>query len=559
MAFTRVQGTGKVRGSGVTTLALTFASPPTVGNGIIVLLSQYGGPAAGGGFPGPCTDNRGHTYTVAIAGDRGASPVLGVIWYLGKVTATGAPFTITLTPGVAAWMAASAVEVSGVGGGLAVDQTKNAIYSGVNDIDTGALAALTAADACLAAVMAKQTNLASITVEALTPAWGQEHEELDNSTYVGGEGDTRILTGTALGATPSAKWNVLNAAGTWQACLVAFKTSTPAAVTVPDLTGLTVKQAHDALKALGLSLGAVKPGHHPTIPPGLVAKQDPLPTVSTPAGTAVDLMVSAGPYIPTAPDVLSIGAAVMPTMSPPLVVAGEKLFEASRTAVHPVGTRAQSADGRRFVYGRIVESVYTNIWVQSNAVTTPGCTNPAVIELTVASRIKLTAPAGATTRAANTYAGGVVLQTAQGLALRVAGHEAITASTDFWVQIATSDVASLRVAAGQTWAFYGPRYNDLSLVLNGAQPVAGLWQPYSSSGLVVPAYGWVQVGGPAFAWCDGEILGPDAPLALDRSLPIISLVSKVPPFTETPRVVARALTTQAAGQSGYLPVMLDID
>lgn len=66
-------------------------------------------------------------------------------------------------------------------------------------------------------------------------------------------------------------------------------------VTVPDLSGLTVIEAEEALKEVGLSIGKTSTEHDDKVGKDLIIKQDPRAGSSLQAGGKVDLTVSAGP------------------------------------------------------------------------------------------------------------------------------------------------------------------------------------------------------------------------------------------------------------------------
>ena len=215
----RVQATGKVLADGAASVALTFTSPPTVGNGIVVLGSLYRG--SGSGTPPTCADNRGNTYSLAKH-QTGFSGSEAAILYCPAVATSAAPFTITVTFTANSYFTASALEVSGVGTGLTLDRTTGANSVGSVTPATGATAALTAAEELLVAVFATPNSQASITVEVVSPSWTEEHEER-SSAHSPGEGDSRIVTGV-LGATASCSWTLASSA-TWAAALAAFKAS----------------------------------------------------------------------------------------------------------------------------------------------------------------------------------------------------------------------------------------------------------------------------------------------------------------------------------------------
>ncbi len=80
----------------------------------------------------------------------------------------------------------------------------------------------------------------------------------------------------------------------------------PAAVTVPDLGGLTVEEARDRLAASGLALGSVSEVYSSSIPAGEVISQNPAAGQSVDEGTAVSIVVSKGPEPPSTVTVPSV-------------------------------------------------------------------------------------------------------------------------------------------------------------------------------------------------------------------------------------------------------------
>lgn len=70
-------------------------------------------------------------------------------------------------------------------------------------------------------------------------------------------------------------------------------------VLVPDLTGLTIDEARSHLNAVGLMIGAIEEKHYSYMESGFVVFSSPLPGSSVYTGTAIDLIVSLGPEIPS--------------------------------------------------------------------------------------------------------------------------------------------------------------------------------------------------------------------------------------------------------------------
>ena len=92
-----------------------------------------------------------------------------------------------------------------------------------------------------------------------------------------------------------------------------FVAREPAAIAVPDLSGMTLGQAKTALQGAGLDLGSAKQGPSNDYEAGLIFQQDPAAGDAAPKGTLVDVVVSTGPEMVAVPDVstgcLSIGGA----------------------------------------------------------------------------------------------------------------------------------------------------------------------------------------------------------------------------------------------------------
>jgi hypothetical protein len=233
MALARVQATGRVSAAATTSVSLTFATPPTVGNAIIVLAARYQ-PA---GATISCADNRGNPYTLAVT--VGPNPMGAAIFSCAALTASAAPFTVTLTfsGGSTGYWETAALEVSGVGTGLTVDQSVSQSATSATP-STGTTPALTVNEVLLAAVHAIGANQASLVVQTVSPAWTEEFENLNYSATVAGEGDTRIVTG-ATGTTQTCSWTAATAA-TWGAALAAFKAGVPATVPLTASSALSV-------------------------------------------------------------------------------------------------------------------------------------------------------------------------------------------------------------------------------------------------------------------------------------------------------------------------------
>jgi hypothetical protein len=231
MAITVVQTTPVVAALSTASVAVTFATPPTVGRGVIVAVLW----TASGALT-TCTDTAGNTYTLATSQVHPSGGVIGVdVWACPAITATATPFTITAAGASAQNRTALALEASGP---IAVDQTAGTNGSGFT-AGAGPTAALTGTDALLVAALSTAGTPASITVGAVVPPWVQQAEPLST---VSGEIDTLSL-GSALGLTPSVTW-ALGSAHFGAGAIVAFK-----AGTAPSRRGAFVAGEHTTVTA----------------------------------------------------------------------------------------------------------------------------------------------------------------------------------------------------------------------------------------------------------------------------------------------------------------------
>lgn len=80
----------------------------------------------------------------------------------------------------------------------------------------------------------------------------------------------------------------------------------PGLIQVPDLRGLDVSVATERLTDAGLHLGAVDSLRHPTVAPGLILGQAPLPGQLALPGTSVQVTRSLGPQRAAVPDVSGV-------------------------------------------------------------------------------------------------------------------------------------------------------------------------------------------------------------------------------------------------------------
>lgn len=220
MAITRIQ-TAPASAPALTDVTLTFPSPPTVGNTLVVLAFSRGTSTAP-----TATDNRGNIYTQAALATQ---PDPNAVILRASVTSTGSPLTVTVQRN-GGTVSAVAIELSG---SLVVDQTVGN-HGVATTPSTGTTAALTTtADVFVATAVGGNSTEASITVGVASPVWTQEFEILSGANLAYGEADSRLVP-SATGTTQSASWTWPTNA-IFAAVLAAFKAAaaapTPAAQT----------------------------------------------------------------------------------------------------------------------------------------------------------------------------------------------------------------------------------------------------------------------------------------------------------------------------------------
>jgi len=215
-APTRVQSTGRVTASIRDAVDLPFATPPTVGNTIVVLASIFNTNVTSANTT--CTDNRGNPYGQVGFAKNGAVAV--AVFACTAPLVTGSPFTVTLHTTIvgSTFWEACALEVTG--GVLAVDQMITQTGTSTTPA-TGTTAAVTGPDVFVVALHAINANQASITVQTVSPTWLEEVENLNNSATVASESDSRSLTGVG-GTTQNCSWTDATLAA-YAAAIVAFQ------------------------------------------------------------------------------------------------------------------------------------------------------------------------------------------------------------------------------------------------------------------------------------------------------------------------------------------------
>ena len=229
-ALVRVQRTPAVATTtAATTSVLTFATPPTVGHAIVVVATGNHATT----LVTAVTDNYGNTYSLAKAQGNASGPRGVAVWFCQAITATGASFTVTVT-GTSVQRLGVAIEISGVGVGLVLDQTAGTGAVGAASTTTGATAALTGNDHLVVAGAGIAATLASLTMTMASPHWTQEGEALTSTQS--SELDSGVVIGAA-GMTLRAAWSWPSGGAHAASAIVAFSPGAPVDVTVPDVVG----------------------------------------------------------------------------------------------------------------------------------------------------------------------------------------------------------------------------------------------------------------------------------------------------------------------------------
>ena len=216
MAFARVQGNSATSTSVSTSISVSFAAPPTVGNAVVVVVA--------GQRPVTVTDNQGNTYELsAIRQQSGGITATTGIHICPILVATGSPFTVTATLGgpnlsvTAGGLSIAIIEVSGVNFALKLDKTMGTQGFSVTP-SSGATAVLTASEVFVVAAFTTGSTSPSIVVDSTTPTWTVERETL---TTPSGEINTRIV-GSAAGTTQNVTWTMGGGSNNWYALIAAY-------------------------------------------------------------------------------------------------------------------------------------------------------------------------------------------------------------------------------------------------------------------------------------------------------------------------------------------------
>lgn len=134
----------------------------------------------------------------------------------------------------------------------------------------------------------------------------------------------------------------------------------PSPRTVPDLTGMTLDVATQALTDLSLVVAQAPDEFSSTIPAGGVVRQDPAPGTSVPRDSTVTVVISKGPDLVTIPDLTGMD---YPTARAALEGAGFTIGNVQgNTSLAFIGLNVNGAlavPGMQFVRGTVVDMFYS--------------------------------------------------------------------------------------------------------------------------------------------------------------------------------------------------------
>ena len=195
MALALVKSSTIASAANVGSLATSFASLPSAGNMIVVLVSAWRSSAAN---ISSVTDNQGNTYTKAIdrnGGNGGLSEAS--IWYCASIGSPSGIHTITTnaTAGVDNYIVVIASEVSGQDTSAPLDASTSAAISTTGDVATGTTGTLSQANEIVFIAASVSGSSSNITID--TPAtYTRIGVQQDSNTYIGFEGSYKIVAAT---------------------------------------------------------------------------------------------------------------------------------------------------------------------------------------------------------------------------------------------------------------------------------------------------------------------------------------------------------------------------
>jgi len=180
--------------------------------------------------------------------------------------------------------------------------------------------------------------------------------------------------------------------------------SGPAAISVPDVVGLTQSAAASAIVAAGLTVGSVTQQASTTVPSGTVISQNPAAGASVATGSTVDLVVSSGPAPVTVPNVVGTAQTdATNAIAQAGLIVGSVTQQASTTVPSGTVISQNPAAGASVATGSAVDLVVSsgpapvtvpNVVGLTQSAATSAITQAGLIVGSVTQQASTTAPSG---------------------------------------------------------------------------------------------------------------------------------------------------------------------
>jgi hypothetical protein len=179
---------------------------------------------------------------------------------------------------------------------------------------------------------------------------------------------------------------------------------------------------------------------------------------------------------------------------------GQDSFGSSATQLHPLGTKAETKDGRIFRYCQAgaVATVAGSLYQSAAPLTNHLANTPPAVAVGATS---FSYTPGATAGAANLYAEGylqVDTTPGNGYCYVVAGHDAITASTAFTLYLRDAIQVALTTSS-RVGLSPNPYKNVIVTPTTNTAKVVGV----PGTVIAISEYGWLQTRGPASVLING--------------------------------------------------------
>ena len=183
-----------------------------------------------------------------------------------------------------------------------------------------------------------------------------------------------------------------------------------------------------------------------------------------------------------------------------LDVTGQDIFTSSSTQLHPLGTYAETKDGRGFRYAQAgaADTVAGNLLQSAAPIANHLANTPPAVAIGATS---FSYTPGATAGAANLYAEGylqVDTTPGNGYTYKVASHAAISSSTAFTLYLRDAIQIALTTSSR-----VGLVHNRFKNVIQNPTTQTSTTAGVSPCIITATQYGWVQTHGPASVLING--------------------------------------------------------